>query len=163
LRAPAPQLQYDIKSCVHGFVETLRDIERRHGRVALLARKLNQDPLESLFGRMRQVRTRPWVALHASPAHQGPSSTIACGQQHDHPLRSVSQALGGKREVSAKDARGLIDRLQKRTKAAAKRKRKKQNKERLKKQNAALDDEGAQRSEHPAHMPRPRLAAMCTS
>ena len=51
----------------------------------------------------------------------------------------VLQALGGKREVSARDVRGLVDRLQQKTTAAAKLKSKKRNKQRLAKQNAAMD------------------------
>jgi hypothetical protein len=53
------QLQYDLKSCIQGFKGLLRDLESRHGQVRLLARKANQDPLESTFGVMRQVRPTP--------------------------------------------------------------------------------------------------------
>lgn len=50
------QLQYDMQSCIRGFIELLKEQERQHGKVALLGRKINQDSLESVFGRLRQVR-----------------------------------------------------------------------------------------------------------
>jgi hypothetical protein len=45
-----------MQSCIRGFIELLKEQERQHGKVALLGRKINQDSLESVFGRLRQVR-----------------------------------------------------------------------------------------------------------
>mmetsp|Transcript_27469 Transcript_27469/g.73976 ORF Transcript_27469/g.73976 Transcript_27469/m.73976 type:complete len:83 (+) Transcript_27469:413-661(+) len=34
------QLQYDTQSCIRGFIELLKEQERRHAKVALLGRKI---------------------------------------------------------------------------------------------------------------------------
>ena len=103
------QTLFDTHCCITGFLGVVADLEARHGTgdaktgkgCLLVARKLCQDALESLFGRMRQ-------------------------------------ALGGKREVSVKDAATMPARLEKKAKAKARRGAVKENKKRLKRQNASV-------------------------
>ena len=57
------QLLFDTNLCITGFIDVVADLERRHGTgdfkaktgCRLIARKLCQDALESLFGRLRQA------------------------------------------------------------------------------------------------------------
>lgn len=108
LRCPCParaahQLLFDTQCCITGFLGLLEDLERRHKTgCRLIARKLTQDALESLFGRLRQ-------------------------------------ALGGKREVSMKDAATSMERMQ--TKSNSKARRTREDKKRKKARNQDQGDD----------------------
>ena len=66
------QLFWDTQIMIEGFLGLLDDLQRRHGRFVVRARMLNQDSLESLFGRIR----------------------MACGSGNDPNLLKVMQASG---------------------------------------------------------------------
>ena len=53
IHALSHQLFFDAHMMVEGFVGLLDDLAFRWGNVAVCARKLNQDSLESLFGHLR--------------------------------------------------------------------------------------------------------------
>jgi hypothetical protein len=64
------QLFWDTQIMIEGFLGLLDDLKQRHGRYVVRARMLNQDSLESLFGRIR----------------------AACGSGHDPTMIKVLQA-----------------------------------------------------------------------
>lgn len=47
------QLFFDVQMMVMGFIGLLQYMEAEYGIIAMIARKLNQDSLESLFGHLR--------------------------------------------------------------------------------------------------------------
>ena len=65
------QLFWDTQMMIEGFLGLLADLQQRHGRYVVRARMLNQDSLESLFGRVR----------------------MACGSGRDPSLLKVMQAV----------------------------------------------------------------------
>ena len=65
------QLFWDTQMMIEGFLGLLADLQQRHGGYVVRARMLNQDSLESLFGRIR----------------------MACGSGRDPSLLKVVQAV----------------------------------------------------------------------
>jgi len=73
------QLLWDTQIMIEGFLGLLEDLQTRHGSFVVRVRMLNQDSLESLFGRIR----------------------MACGSGNDPTMLKVLQAARRAEEVAA--------------------------------------------------------------
>ena len=79
------QLFFDVQMMVEGFIGLLQYMEQKYGSIAIIARKLNQDSLESLFGHLRFLcgggsDPNIFKAVHALPtveAQRGIKNTSA--------------------------------------------------------------------------------------